>query len=60
MNNEIEKRKIKRDGFCRGCDKELIRDKDEVIYTYSFRNRGQSIIFCMDCAKKIGELANQK
>ena len=53
---KIEKRKIERYGFCRGCDVELNKG-DDIIYTYSFRNRGQSIIFCLDCAKIIGELS---
>jgi len=28
-----------------------------MVTTYSSRNRGQSIHFCMKCAKQIGELA---
>ena len=58
MYEGFERRKIKRDGFCRGCDQKLKRDEDEVIYTYTFRNRGQNILFCLDCCKNIGELAN--
>lgn len=53
---KIERRKIERSGFCRGCDIGLEKG-DEIIYTYSFRNRGQSIIFCLDCATVIGSLA---
>lgn len=55
MNNPIEQRKIERPGFCRGCDKKLEKGTD-IIYTYSWRNRGQNIIFCMDCAGEIYNL----
>ena len=55
MYDEIERREAQRTCFCRGCDKEL-KKGTEIVYTYSIRNRGQSIIFCLDCAKIIGEL----
>lgn len=55
---KIEKRTIQRDGFCRGCDTKLTKG-DEIIYTYSFRNRGQSIIFCCDCARVISGLVSK-
>ena len=57
MSNEIERREAKRTCYCRGCDKALHKG-DEIIYTYTFRNQGQNIIFCLDCAKIIGELSN--
>ncbi len=55
---EIIKRKAQRDSNCRGCDRDLVKG-DDIIYTYSFRNRGQNIIFCMDCAKLIGKLVEE-
>ena len=57
--HKTQRRKIERSGFCRGCDIELEKG-DEIIYTYSFRNRGQSIIFCLDCAIVIGNLAKNE
>jgi hypothetical protein len=53
----LKKRAMKNNGFCRGCDISLEKG-DEVIYTYSLRNRGQRIFFYMECANKISELAN--
>ncbi len=53
---DIIKRKAERSSNCRGCDKELVKG-DDIIYTYSLRNRGQNIIFCMGCAVIIGNLA---
>ncbi len=53
----IERRLTKRKAWCRGCNKEM-PIVTEIIYTYSSINRGQNILFCLDCAKEIGELAN--
>jgi RNase P subunit RPR2 len=58
MNN-IELRPIKRPGFCRGCDK-TVDTGQQIVYTYSIRNRGQSILFCLDCAKEIAKLVKDK
>lgn len=38
--------------FCRGCDEELPINT-RVFYTYSHRNRGQHVLFCMNCLEKI-------
>lgn len=57
MNN-IQLRPIQRKGFCRGCD-ERLEVGTYIVYTYSHRNRGQNIVFCMDCAKEIGKLAEK-
>lgn len=54
---DIQRRPAQRDAFCRGCDK-VIKRGDDMISTYSFRNTGQWIHFCLDCCKKIGEMAN--
>lgn len=54
-NEGFIKRKMERSGYCRGCDKEL-RKNDEIIYTYTFRNRGQHILICLDCAEVISDL----
>lgn len=58
MNYEIVRRKAERESHCRGCDKTLFKG-DAIIYTYSHRNRGQNIIFCMSCAELIGKLAKE-
>ena len=55
--SEIVKREAERDAFCRGCDVTIKRGT-LMISTYSRRNRGQYIHFCIDCAEKIGEMAN--
>jgi RNase P subunit RPR2 len=54
----IERRPAQREAFCRGCDKEIVRGTD-MIYTYSRRNRGQHIHFCLQCAVEIGKLAEK-
>jgi uncharacterized protein YlaI len=41
-------RKAERKAYCRGCDKTISVGED-VFYTYSFRNRGQNILICLDC-----------
>lgn len=51
----IQRRQAERKAYCRGCDKEIQRG-EEMISTYSFRNTGQYIHFCLDCAKLIGDL----
>lgn len=53
---EIERRGLKRPAYCRGCDKKMYVGED-VISTYSIRNRGQHIYFCLDCGKLIGDLS---
>ncbi len=55
---EIVKRKAERNAYCRGCDNEIKRG-EKMVYTYSNRNRGQSIPICLKCAKTIGELVNE-
>jgi len=56
--DSIIRRKAERTCMCRGCDKEMKKGTD-LIYTYSLRNRGMTIFFCMQCAKIIGELSNE-
>ena len=51
----ITKRQAERNAYCRGCDK-LIKKGEEMVTTYSSRNRGQNIHFCVNCAKQIGDL----
>ena len=58
MSYPIERRLIQREGNCRGCDSTLLKG-EEIVYTHSNRNRGQNILFCLDCAKIIGDLANE-
>ena len=55
MNSDenIDYRLAKQNSFCRVCDKTNRRGKDMVIYIYSHRNRGQNILICEDCARKI-------
>jgi hypothetical protein len=52
----MEKRRIERPGFCRGCDKKL-EVGTLIVSMYSHRNRGQHIHFCGECAMEIGALA---
>lgn len=54
----IERRPATRHAYCRGCD-EVIKPGEDMITTYSHRNRGQHIHFCLECGRIIGELANQ-
>lgn len=56
MDRDIKLRGLERDAYCRGCD-ELMKKHTSVIATYSFRNRGMHIFFCLDCAELIGQLA---
>lgn len=49
--SEFKYRIAKRDSFCRVCDKVNKRDEDMVVYVYSHRNRGQSILLCKKCVK---------
>ena len=53
MSDKFEYRLAKRTSYCRGCDKENVRDKDMVLYFYSWRNRGQNILLCPDCVKEM-------
>lgn len=55
---KITKRPVERNAFCRGCDCVIPKGTD-VIATYSIRNRGQHIYFCLPCAKDIGQLAGE-
>jgi len=52
----MEFRTLKRDAFCRGCDKELVREKDMAICFYSMRNRGQNIYICSTCVNAMKKL----
>lgn len=45
----MEYRYTKRNCWCRGCDKKLIRDVDKAVFMYSSANRGQHIMLCEDC-----------
>lgn len=54
---DINRRQAQREAFCRGCD-DKIEKGEEMISTYSIRNRGQNIYFCLKCAKDIGEKEN--
>jgi hypothetical protein len=56
MSNYFTARKAQRDCVCRGCDKRMKKNVDDVIHTYSSRNRGQHILFCFDCGKLIGNM----
>lgn len=57
IDDKILRKPAERKCFCRGCDKCITRG-DYIIYTHSFRNSGMSIIFCLDCAILIGDLAH--
>ena len=53
--NSLEYREAKKNCFCRGCDVELEKGT-KMIATYSFRNRGQHIYFCIECVKEMNGL----
>lgn len=55
---KIQLRPAERTAYCRGCDKELLKG-ELMISTYSSRNRGQHIHFCLDCAEEIGRLVKE-
>jgi hypothetical protein len=54
--SKIELRPIKRNGFCRGCNKS-IETGTEIVYTRGIRDR---LILCIDCAKEIAKLVEKK
>jgi len=54
---EFTKRECKREAHCRWCD-EKIEKGQEMVTGYSWRNRGMYIMFCLPCAKKVGELSD--
>jgi len=54
--DDIIRREAQRVCFCRGCAKKIEKG-EEIIYTYSPANRGMNIIFCLECAKIVGNLA---
>jgi len=56
VDNYFTARKAQRDCVCRGCDKPLKKNVDDLIHTYSRRNRGQHILFCFDCLELIGNI----
>lgn len=47
--SKIEYRPAQRVCFCRGCDKEIQPNTENIITFYSFRNRGQYIHICEKC-----------
>lgn len=53
---DLTRRPLERAAYCRGCDDEMSKGT-EVIATYSWRNRGQHIYFCLTCSATIGKLA---
>lgn len=55
---KIKLRPAERTAFCRGCDKEMHKG-EYLVATYSHRNRGQSIFFCLECADDIGNLVKE-
>ena len=54
----IKLRQAERSAYCRGCDKEIAKG-EMMVSTYSRRNRGQHIHFCLDCTENIGELVKE-
>jgi len=55
--SKIKRRKIVRDGYCRGCDSELKVGTD-IVSTKGWRTG--LILFCIPCALEIGRLAKQE
>lgn len=60
MFRKIEYKPTKRDAFCRGCDKTIVRNTEKVFTTYSMRNRGQHIYICMDCINKFLKIVEEE
>lgn len=56
---KLEIRKAKQDSFCRCCDKPLRKGIDNLVYMYSYRNRGQNILLCFDCIDLITEKVSE-
>ncbi len=56
----MEYRQVKREAFCRGCDRKLQRDVDWVVHTYSIRNRGQNILICKNCVYDMVNLIREQ
>ena len=59
MLDTLECEIMKRDGFCRLCDKKLKSGIDEAVKFYSIRNRGQNIIICLECVVRIKNATEQ-
>jgi len=51
----VRRKTEKTNAVCRGCDKTFAKG-EEIIYTYSSANRGQHIMFCLDCGEVIANL----
>jgi len=47
----MELRKTKHNASCRGCDRNIAPNTEDIIYMYSMRNRGQNIFLCAECIK---------
>jgi uncharacterized protein YlaI len=45
--------------WCRSCDRKISKGEPMVTW-YSYRNRGQHIHICPECASKIGKLVEGK
>lgn len=65
MSTGFTFRTTERAAFCRGCDDVIVPNKDKVMVTYSFRNRGQHIYICQKCVQtmcalmKVHEMENK-
>lgn len=52
---QFEHRIAKQNSYCRSCDKLNKKGEEKVIYIYSIRNSGQSILLCENCIKEMYE-----
>ena len=59
MSRDIELRNAQREAFCQGCDMSIIPG-ERMLSTYSMRNRGQNIFFCIGCSEEIKRLLNEE
>ena len=50
---------MQRNGYCRGCDIGLIKEKDKAIKFHTYRNTGQHILLCPECVCKMFSLVTQ-
>lgn len=53
-----EVRKLQRDGWCRVCAGQLVKDETDCVSWYSTANRGQNIHICVPCVVNLYKLTN--
>ena len=54
-SNVLFYEEMKREGYCRLCDRILEKNTEKVIKFRTFRGHGDPIIICLGCISKINE-----